>query len=189
MTPYLSTTSNVASVLNELQDSIATPVPSTLEVRHHESFATPVRRTESIFPIDIDSSEINSDKLVQLAAVQAQRDDELHRQRQYIRRLQQFLTEHQETNSKLRAANEELKAKLMEMDRASKRSGANLEYLKNMVVVWMEGETKDEILKVIATILQFSPQEIARIEEKRNSHQSLLNNLRVFYFTVSSIYF
>jgi hypothetical protein len=148
--------------------------------------------------------------------MQAQRDDELHRHRQKIRRLQQLLQEQevhmcnshmnyisppqysiilccflqpmlsalsmlsvlvssvsccmwctQTSASQVTLLNEELRSRNKELERTSKRSGANLDYLKNMVVAWMEEDSQEQVFQVIATILQFSPEEMARIKEKR----------------------
>jgi hypothetical protein len=73
----------------------------------------------------------------------------------------------QTSASQVTLLNEELRSRNKELERASKRSGANLEYLKNMVVAWMEEDSQDQVFQVIATILQFSPEETARIKEKR----------------------
>ena len=86
---------------------------------------------------DIESSEESS--IVQLAAIQAQRDEELNKHRNYIRRLQQLMSDQESSYSKLNANNEELKIKVIDLERSLKRNGANLEYLKNIIVAWMEG--------------------------------------------------
>jgi hypothetical protein len=102
-----------------------------------------------------------------LAALQAQRDDELHRHRQHIRRLQQLLREQEAVTAQASGALEEGRARVKELERASKRSGANLEYLKNMIVKWMEEDQQEQLFTVIATILQFSPDEMQRVNAKR----------------------
>jgi hypothetical protein len=116
-------------------------------------------------------------EIVHLAAMQAQRDDELHRHRQHIRRLQQLLREQEASTSQLQVVQEEYKTRIKDLERSSKRSGANMEYLKNMVVSWMEDTDSDQILSVIATILQFSPEELTRIKEKRKSRGFKVNQL------------
>eukprot|EP00455_Lapot_gusevi_P001453 TRINITY_DN10583_c0_g1_i1.p1 TRINITY_DN10583_c0_g1~~TRINITY_DN10583_c0_g1_i1.p1 ORF type:complete len:736 (-),score=237.59 TRINITY_DN10583_c0_g1_i1:51-2258(-) len=108
-------------------------------------------------------------EILQLATMQAQRDDELHRHRIHIRRLQQLLRDQEVSNAEQAAAQEELKSRIKELERASKRNGANLEYLKNVIVAWMEGENQDQLLNVIATILQFSPAEVQKVKDKRKT--------------------
>lgn len=76
----------------------------------------------------------------------------------------------QETScAQLNAAQEESRARIKEMERSSKRSGANLEYLKNMIIRWMEEDQQEQLFSVIATILQFSPDETQRLVAKRKS--------------------
>ncbi len=67
-----------------------------------------------------------------------------------------------------------LRAKLAETERTLKRTehggadGANAEYLKNIILqLFLLEEGMEKLLPVIATFLQFSPQELERIREAR----------------------
>jgi hypothetical protein len=71
--------------------------------------------------------------------------------------------------AQLNAAQEDSRNRIKELERGSKRSGANLEYLKNMIIRWMEEDQQDQLFSVIATILQFSPEETQRLIAKRKS--------------------
>jgi len=82
------------------------------------------------------------------------------------------LLEQSETNEKLH----ELQAKLLkdeirELQRATKRSTADMDYLKNIIVKYMETQEHEKLLPVIASILQFAPEDIKIIQES-NSKRS-----------------
>ncbi|RDD42872.1 GRIP and coiled-coil domain-containing protein 1 [Trichoplax sp. H2] len=59
-----------------------------------------------------------------------------------------------------------LKEEIRKLERDKSRETANLEYLKNIVLHYMEADnpiSKLQIVKAIATILQFSPKELDRV--------------------------
>ena len=64
-----------------------------------------------------------------------------------------------------------LKKEIRELERTKKRDGANLEYLKNIVLKYMETQEHDKLLPVLTTILQFSPEEVAKVQEARTAQQ------------------
>ena len=56
------------------------------------------------------------------------------------------------------------------LDANAKREGANLEYLKNIILKFMTQEIgKEHMFKTIAVILQFSRAEIANVDKKASS--------------------
>lgn len=60
---------------------------------------------------------------------------------------------------------------LRQLERTKKRDGANLEYLKNIVLKYMETQEHDKLLPVLTTLLQFSPEEVAKVQEARAAQQ------------------
>lgn len=61
-----------------------------------------------------------------------------------------------------------LKAEIMRLDRNRSREGANLEYLKNVVYNYMlssDVNSRQHMLNAIATLLEFSPKELANVKQ------------------------
>jgi len=106
-------------------------------------------------------------------------EQELHRHRQHIRKLQQLLRSSEVGQAQQRQKIAELQRRLTELERSQKRDQTvNLEYLKNVTVRYIEtGETT--LVPVMATILQFSPEENERVR-KRTAKGGLLSNLLPF---------
>lgn len=65
-----------------------------------------------------------------------------------------------------------LKREIRELERTKRRDGANLEYLKNIVLKYMETQEHDKLMPVLTTLLQFSPEEVAKVQEARTAQQS-----------------
>lgn len=95
-------------------------------------------------------------------------EEQLHRERDAWRVRQR---EHdaargdlQESNDLLAEQVAGLKAELRRAERSAGRDGANLEYLKNVLVKYLQrATTLDRVLPAIATILRFSPDELRSI--------------------------
>ena len=99
----------------------------------------------------------------------------------HVRRLQQLLRDQEVSFAQQRQEKIEYMARLDELERRLKRNeGVNLDYLKNVVAKYMEGDGDEALFKVITTMLQFSPDEINRIRSRRSERSGLLGNFRLF---------
>jgi F0F1-type ATP synthase delta subunit len=69
-----------------------------------------------------------------------------------------------------------LKEELRKLERAEKRQDMNIEYLKNIVLMFFEAESDEArkpLITVVSQVLQLSPEEIERLR-KRLSAAGLL---------------
>lgn len=62
--------------------------------------------------------------------------------------------------------------RFLQLERTKNRDGANLEYLKNIVLKYMETQEHEKLLPVLTTLLQFSPEEVARVQGARTAQQA-----------------
>ena len=86
------------------------------------------------------------EQMLHFAQMQAMRDEELNQLRARISECNKMLKETEETNRLLHLQQKVLKDEIREMERAQKREGANLLYLKNIVVKYMI--TKDNDVRI-----------------------------------------
>jgi len=105
--------------------------------------------------------------LLHYAQVYASREEELAVGKNTINILSQEIRELEKMDELHKLQEDVLKNEIRELQRSINRGGANLEYLKNIVIKFAENsEEKEKLLPVIATILQFTPEESKRILEK-----------------------
>ena len=98
-------------------------------------------------------------QIVVLARQQAQREEEVLSCRRQIEALQGEVAEAEQEN-RLRAQQEAvLKEELRSADRSCAREGADMTYLKNVVVKLLQTGDRKNLLPVLAMLLHFSPQE------------------------------
>jgi hypothetical protein len=111
-------------------------------------------------------SSVNGDEqFLHFAQMQAMRDEELNQLRLRINDCTKLMKETEETNRLLQMQQVVLKDEIREMERAQKREGANLLYLKNIVVKYMITKDNEALLPVLSTILQFSPDDLQAIRD------------------------
>ena len=148
------------------------PAPAELERRPSQSPSAEDSRSVRSDLRDVDSLSNHSADLSH-ASVSV---DDLSRAKHHIRRLQQLLRDNEVSLSQHRQTQSDLVKRIEELERTRNREkGANLEYLKNVVVKYMEGGDKQgSLLQVIATILQFSPGEVDRIKHARAQNKGVL---------------
>eukprot|EP00743_Colponemidia_sp_Colp-15_P008987 GILK01009806.1.p1 GENE.GILK01009806.1~~GILK01009806.1.p1 ORF type:complete len:1013 (-),score=320.45 GILK01009806.1:160-2823(-) len=117
-------------------------------------------------------------QILHFAQVQAQRDEELNRLRHELKDLSDSLRNAQEAERAMQDKIERLQKEKEDRDRAERReiigSGLNLEYLKNIVLKFVEtgtpGSSEHEaLLPVLFTLLQFSPEEVRQVQESRTN--------------------
>eukprot|EP00300_Choanocystis_sp_HF-7_P009114 c16270_g2_i1.p1 GENE.c16270_g2_i1~~c16270_g2_i1.p1 ORF type:complete len:723 (-),score=189.42 c16270_g2_i1:182-2305(-) len=94
--------------------------------------------------------------------------EELRMVKQELSQLQENIREGEQMRQLERRQTEVLKTQIRELQRELERSThtANLEYLKNVVAQYIEMGTEHHtrLFPVLATLLQFSPEEMARID-------------------------
>jgi len=93
------------------------------------------------------------------------KDSEVTIARQKISELQELIEEYQLLSQQKENQISTLQDKVENLERSKKRESGNLEYLKNIIVKYMETNDIEGLLPVISTILQFSPDELQRIEQ------------------------
>jgi hypothetical protein len=107
--------------------------------------------------------------LLLLSHVQAAtREEEVNRYRQRIQQLLDDLREAEEMAKLHRMQETVLKEQIRELERGKLREGANLEYLKNIILKLLETNEQESLLPVLSTLLQFTPQEKERIAAARS---------------------
>lgn len=130
------------------------------------------------------------EQLFHFAQIQAARDEELNAAKNKINQLAALLQEAEEMETKHMEQEKILKQEIRELERAKKREeGANLEYLKNVVINWiLTGEQEvmfsqlmliftvcsQALLPVLSTVLQFSPEEVQKVRERVQSRSYYL---------------
>jgi len=62
-----------------------------------------------------------------------------------------------------------LKNEIRELERQEKRSSIDVEYLKNVMVKYIEIQDHEQMLPVISRILQFTPEELKNLQLKLKS--------------------
>ncbi|XP_074285599.1 protein GRIP [Silene latifolia] len=124
-----------------------------------------VVNTRALQNEDSSMSFLAEDQILILARQQAQREEELAQSQRHILALQAEIEELERENQ-LRSQQESmLKEELRSMDRAQKREGLDLTYLKNVLLKLLETGEVEALLPVIAMLLQFSPEEIQKCQQ------------------------
>eukprot|EP01094_Clydonella_sp_ATCC50884_P000688 TRINITY_DN1051_c0_g1_i1.p1 TRINITY_DN1051_c0_g1~~TRINITY_DN1051_c0_g1_i1.p1 ORF type:complete len:1038 (+),score=357.80 TRINITY_DN1051_c0_g1_i1:49-3162(+) len=90
---------------------------------------------------------------------------EIEELRARMREYEQALRDSEELNRLSIEQQRVLKDEIRELERAQKREGANLLYLKNVIVKYMITKDHESMLPVLSTILAFSPEDIKSIKE------------------------
>ena len=128
----------------------------------------------------LESGRPDEQRMFELARAQAKRDEEVAALRQQMRSLREMLKESHKVLKHLMRQEQLLKDELAQTRRAAKLSETlNVEYLKNIVVsflVKVYGDADDDehvkLARVLQTVLQFTPAESARVDEKIDAYLS-----------------
>ncbi|KAL2919770.1 hypothetical protein HK105_200687 [Polyrhizophydium stewartii] len=83
-----------------------------------------------------------------------------------IQQLQEVLTENEAEIERLHSQEKLLKEELRRIDRMEKRQDLSVEYLKNVVLSFIESDVKEPLVPIIAQILHLSPDEAQRVRKK-----------------------
>ncbi|KAL5099653.1 hypothetical protein RYX36_003980 [Vicia faba] len=117
----------------------------------------------------LDSSNLSpSDaehQILILARQQAQREEELAQSQRHILALQEEIEELEHENRLHSQQEAVLKSELRNMERAKKREGVDMTYLKNIILKLLETGEVEVLLPVIGMLLQFSPEEIQKCQQ------------------------
>lgn len=119
-----------------------------------------------------DASSISAaeQQILMLARQQAQREEELAQSQRHILALQEEIEELEHENRLHSQQVSMLKGELRSMDRAQKRDGVDMTYLKNVVLKLLETGEVEALLPVVAMLLQFSPDEIQKCQQAYRSY-------------------
>jgi NADH:ubiquinone oxidoreductase subunit E len=74
-----------------------------------------------------------------------------------------------------------LKSEIRELERAKKREGLNIDYLKAVVVNFLTSAEQQSMLPVLAQLLQFSPEDISKVNEKYN--EGFIGNVTKYWYS------
>ncbi|CAK8540085.1 unnamed protein product [Lathyrus sativus] len=117
----------------------------------------------------LDSSNLSpSDaehQILILARQQAQREEELAQSQRHILALQEEIEELEHENRLHSQQEAMLKSELRSMERAKKREGVDMTYLKNIILKLLETGEVEVLLPVIGMLLQFSPEEMQKCQQ------------------------
>jgi GRIP domain len=114
------------------------------------------------------SSAPSSSSLLHVAHMQAQHEREMAECRQRFGELGEEVRDNERMLELHTQQAATLKDRIRELEAGQTRKGTNIEYLKNVVVKYMEKpDEQDRLVGVIATVLHLSKDEVARIEEAR----------------------
>jgi len=115
---------------------------------------------------------VPSPELLHITAQKSFREDESAKHKAHIRRLQELLQACQIQIAESRSKESSLNTRVLDLERTMKRmelmssNSLNVEYLKNVVVKFME--TGDETLvPVIGTVLHLTSSEVDAVKKKR----------------------
>ncbi|KAJ1403869.1 GRIP domain [Sesbania bispinosa] len=100
-----------------------------------------------------------------LARQQAQREEELSQSQRHILALQEEIEELERENRLHSQQEAMLKAELRDMERAKKREGVDMTYLKNVILKLLETGEVEVLLPVVGMLLQFSPEEMQKCQQ------------------------
>ena len=110
--------------------------------------------------------------LFHLANVQAQREGEVAELRRRLAALEDERTELAKTVELHELQEHELKEQIRELDRSKSRETVNVEYLKNIVVKYIETDDYDHLMPVLAILLRLTPQEVGHAAQARQARLS-----------------
>ncbi|XP_062190187.1 protein GRIP-like isoform X2 [Phragmites australis] len=108
--------------------------------------------------------ELAEQQILLLARQQAQREEELAQSQRHILALQQEIEELERENRLHDQQEAMLKTELRNMERSQKREGIDMTYLKNVILKLLETGEVGALLPVVATLLQFSPDELKKCQ-------------------------
>ncbi|XP_074571452.1 protein GRIP [Curcuma longa] len=122
------------------------------------------------------SIAVAEQQILLLARQQAQREEELAQSQRHILALQEEIEELERENRLHSQQEAMLKEELRTMDRSNKREGIDMMYLKNVILKLLETGEVEVLLPVVATLLQFSPEEIRKCQQAYRSSNDFISS-------------
>ncbi|KAG6487899.1 hypothetical protein ZIOFF_056637 [Zingiber officinale] len=122
------------------------------------------------------SIAVAEQQILLLARQQAQREEELAQSQRHILALQEEIEELERENRLHSQQEAMLKEELRNMDRSNKREGIDMMYLKNVILKLLETGEVEVLLPVVATLLQFSPEEIRKCQQAYRSSNDFISS-------------
>jgi len=107
--------------------------------------------------------------MLHYAQIHASQASALSVARRQIQELTEQLHETEEHMRLIQLQENTLKENIRDLERSKTRENENLDYLKNVIVKYMETNEHESLLPVIATILHLSPDEVRRVKTARSS--------------------
>ncbi|RLN33944.1 protein GRIP isoform X1 [Panicum miliaceum] len=155
-------------MIEEKEREIAKLLKENRDLHHSLEAKPPVSNNDcqSQGPIkDTMSVELAEQQILLLARQQAQREEELAQSQRHILALQQEIEELERENRLHDQQEAMLKTELRSMERSQKREGIDMTYLKNVILKLLETGEVGALLPVVATLLQFSPDELKKCQQ------------------------
>ncbi|XP_064942543.1 protein GRIP-like isoform X2 [Musa acuminata AAA Group] len=125
-------------------------------------------------------------QILLLARQQAQREEELAQSQRHILALQEEIEELEHENRLHNQQEAMLKEELRNMERSHKREGIDMTYLKNVILKLLETGEVEALLPVVATLLQFSPEEIRKCQQPYRSSGDVISSPAASYSDAST---
>jgi len=111
-------------------------------------------------------------------------EEELGKARVTIRNLSNVIEQTEKTEKLQSLQLETLKTEIRDLERQQKRSEIDVEYLKNVMVKYIEIQDHEQMLPVISKILQFTPEEYKSLQVKLKSPKKERSILIGMYFCI-----
>ena len=145
-------------------------------LQERESECTELRKTMKALQHEVDKGSLSDRKIFELAEKQSNRESmlasEIEARNKTIDQLQAALITRDDELAATEAAKEKAESEVEELCRLRRREDVNVDYLKSIIVQYLSlpsGSTERAgLLPVIATLLQFNPQDYRRIEDGKN---------------------
>ncbi|CAN6461881.1 unnamed protein product [Victoria cruziana] len=150
----------IAKLLDE-KDNLQRTMLSRSQVVDNDKQQTDLMKQES----PSSDATVAEQQILLLARQQALRDEQLAQSQRHILALQEEIEELEHENRLHSQQEAMLKAELRDMERKQKREGIDMTYLKNVILKLLETGEVEALLPVIATLLQFSPEEIKKLQD------------------------
>ncbi|KAG0306656.1 hypothetical protein BGZ98_001958 [Dissophora globulifera] len=83
-----------------------------------------------------------------------------------LQHLTELLNESEANHQRLLDQEKVLKEEIRNLDRAERRQNLSVDYLKNIVLKYLETSDREPLLPVLTTVLQLSPAEVAMLRKK-----------------------
>ncbi|KAG0056539.1 hypothetical protein BGZ83_004562 [Gryganskiella cystojenkinii] len=83
-----------------------------------------------------------------------------------LQHLTELLNESEANHQRLLDQEKVLKEEIRNLDRAERRQNLSVDYLKNIVLKYLETSDREQLLPVLTTVLQLSPVEVASLRKK-----------------------